>query len=62
MAGGIGGVIVTKAGGVLFDHYKALGHIETGYTIMFVFCAIAYLLAWSIMKLLVPKYKPITDL
>jgi ACS family hexuronate transporter-like MFS transporter len=62
MAGGIGGVIVTKAGGALFDHYKALGHIETGYTIMFVFCAIAYLLAWSIMKLLVPKYKPITDL
>ncbi len=62
MAGGIGGVIVTKAGGALFDHYKALGHIETGYTIMFIFCAIAYLLAWSIMKLLVPKYKPITDL
>lgn len=62
MAGGIGGVIVTKAGGALFDHYKALGHIETGYTIMFVFCAIAYLIAWSIMKLLVPKYKPITDL
>lgn len=62
MAGGIGGVLVTKAGGALFDHYKALGHIETGYTIMFVFCAIAYLLAWSIMKLLVPKYKPITDL
>ncbi|MBN8785950.1 MAG: MFS transporter [Terrimonas sp.] len=62
MAGGIGGVIVTKIGGSLFDHYKELGHIETGYTIMFTFCAIAYLIAWAIMKSLVPKYKLITDL
>lgn len=62
MAGGIGGVIITKTGGALFDQYKALGHIETGYTIMFSFCAIAYLLAWIIMKSLVPAYKPITDL
>ena len=62
MAGGIGGVIITKAGGALFDHYKALGHIETGYTIMFAFCAVAYLLAWFIMKSLVPKYKFIQDL
>ena len=62
MAGGIGGVLVTKTGGALFDHYKAIGNIETGYTIMFVFCGIAYLLAWTIMKALVPKYKIITDL
>lgn len=62
MAGGLGGVIITKIGGALFDHYKALGHIETGYTIMFAYCAIAYLLAWGIMKSLVPKYKLITDL
>jgi ACS family hexuronate transporter-like MFS transporter len=62
MAGGIGGVLVTKVGGALFDHYKALGHIETGYTIMFAFCAVAYLIAWGVMKSLVPKYKPITDL
>jgi ACS family hexuronate transporter-like MFS transporter len=62
MAGGLGAVIVTKLGGALFDHYKALGHIETGYTIMFTWCAMAYLIAWSIMKMLVPKYRPITDL
>ncbi|HVF81563.1 MAG TPA: MFS transporter [Flavisolibacter sp.] len=62
MAGGIGGVIVSKSGGALFDHYKALGHIQTGYTIMFTFCAVAYLIAWFVMKALVPKYKPITDL
>ena len=62
MAGGLGGVIVSKVGGALFDHYKALGHIGTGYTIMFAFCAVAYLIAWAIMKSLVPVYKPITDL
>lgn len=61
MAGGIGGVIVTKVGGALFDYYKALGHIETGYTIMFAFCAVAYLLAWFIMKALVPRYKLISN-
>lgn len=59
MAGGIGGVIVTKVGGALFDYYKKLGHIETGYTIMFAFCAVAYLIAWVVMKLLAPNYKPI---
>jgi ACS family hexuronate transporter-like MFS transporter len=59
MAGGLGGVIVTKTGGALFDKYKALGHIEIGYTMMFAFCAIAYLLAWVIMKTLVPKYKSV---
>jgi len=57
MAGGIGGVIVSKVGGALFDHYKAIGSIQTGYTIMFSFCALAYIIAWCIMKALVPKMK-----
>ena len=62
MAGGIGGVLVSKSGGALVDHYKALGNIQTGYTIMFAVCSVAYLIAWVVMKSLVPKYKPITDL
>lgn len=62
MAGGIGGVLVSKLGGFLFDYYEKIGHIETGYTIMFVICAVTYLVAWFIMKSLVPKYKQITDL
>ena len=62
MAGGLGGVLISKSGGALFDHFKALGHIQTGYTIMFAVCAVAYLIAWIVMKSLVPKYKPITDL
>jgi ACS family hexuronate transporter-like MFS transporter len=62
MAGGFGGVLVSKMGGYLFDYYDSLGEIQTGYTIMFVVCAVAYLIAWSVMKLLVPKYSPINDL
>ncbi|MFZ6843083.1 MFS transporter [Undibacterium sp. RuTC16W] len=62
MAGGLGGVLVSKIGGWLFDYYGALGQIQTGYTIMFSGCALAYLIAWSVMKLLVPRYKEITDL
>lgn len=134
MAGGLGGVLVSKTGGWLFDAYRATGvanswvqakaaglsdyiskiesiklvtkygdkidinktelgslskevtaqlqtidpalfdkllHLQTplvqaqmtiAYTIMFSFCAVAYLIAWAVMKLLVPVYKPITDL
>lgn len=62
MAGGIGGVLVSKLGGYLFDYFESLGHIQTGYTIMFVICAVAYLLAWGVIKSLVPKYSPITNL
>ena len=62
MAGGIGGVLVTKIGGALFDYYENLGHIETGYTIIFVICSVAYLVAWAGINYLVPKYKRIEDL
>jgi ACS family hexuronate transporter-like MFS transporter len=62
MAGGLGGVLITKLGGALFDYYEGLGHIQTGYSIMFVICAVSYLIAWGVMKLLVPKYSPIRDL
>lgn len=61
LAGGIGGVLVTKIGGWLFDHYGALGQIQTGYTIMFTFCAVAYLIAWTVMKTLVPRYNEIRE-
>lgn len=36
--------------------------INSGYMIIFSICAVAYLFAWVIMKILVPKFKPITDL
>ena len=59
MAGAVGGILIAKLAGKLFDHYKALGHIETGYYIMFIICGFAYLTAWGVMHLLVPKFRPI---
>ncbi|WP_049630181.1 MFS transporter [Cellvibrio sp. pealriver] len=61
-AGGMGGVLLNKLGGGLFDHFEKVGNIAMGYTIMFAICATAYLIAWFVMRMLVPKYKPITDL
>ena len=60
MAGGLGGMAVAKIAGILFDYYKGLGHIETGYYILFLYCGLGYLAAWIIMfKILIPKMKPI---
>jgi len=60
MAGGLGGVLVQLLVGALTDAYKATP--QTAYLIMFVVCALSYLTAWAIMKALVPRHKPITDL
>lgn len=59
-AGGIGGVIVQLLPGLFTDNFKA--STETVYLIMFTLCALSYLAAWSLMKALVPRHQPITDL
>jgi ACS family hexuronate transporter-like MFS transporter len=68
MAGGVGAFLINKGSGVLFDYaevtqMKFMGFegIKSGYFIIFSICAVAYLIGWTIMKSLVPKYKPITD-
>ena len=55
MAGSIGGIVVAKLAGILFDRFKLLGDIGTGYAIMFVICAVSYLTAWLIMAALGKK-------
>ena len=62
MAGGLGGVLVSKLGGWIFDAYGARGDLHTGYMIMFSICALAYLAAWLVMKALVPRHNEITGL
>ena len=57
MAGSLSGVILSLLAGYLFDYFDGQGSIETGYTIMFTYCAIAYIIAWICMKTLVPKHK-----
>lgn len=59
-AGAVGSIILAKIAGSLFDHYKSLGHLQTGYYIMFFVCGFAYLIAWTIIfKILVPDMKPV---
>lgn len=55
MIGAVGGIIIARTAGVLLDHYKALGDIKTGYYIMFIICALGYIIAWALFSLLVPK-------
>ena len=68
LAGGAGSAIVNNAAGKLFTYSAEQGSAfsffgfegkPAGYMIVFCFCAVAYLVAWVIMKTLVPKYKKI---
>jgi ACS family hexuronate transporter-like MFS transporter len=59
MAGSVGGILIAYAAGLLLQHFKDLGKIEVGYGIMFVICGVAYITAWTLMHLLVPKFKKI---
>ncbi|MGN0225033.1 MAG: MFS transporter [Prevotella sp.] len=68
MAGGIGSFLINKGSGTLFTYAESQGAAFTfmgfegkpaGYMIIFCICAVAYLIGWTVMKTLVPKYKPI---
>lgn len=66
MAGGIGSALLQKSSGLLFDYadteklsYFGFSGIQAGYFIIFTVCAFSYLVGWCIMKVLVPRYKPI---
>ncbi|MDL2243390.1 MFS transporter [Bacteroidales bacterium OttesenSCG-928-J19] len=66
MAGGIGSMLINFSSGKLFDYsietnMKLFGFegIEAGYLVIFSVCAVAYLVGWTVMKVLVPKYSPI---
>ncbi len=66
MAGGLSAFIINWSSGRLFDfaketsmNFMGFQGVEAGYFIVFLFCSIAYLIGWVLMKALVPKYKPI---
>ncbi len=66
LAGGLGSFLINKTSGVLFDYaeqsnMKFFGFegIDAGYFIIFACCSVAYLVAWSIMRMLVPRMKVI---
>lgn len=69
MAGGISSFLFQKSAGMLFTYSGELGDAfsflgftgkQGGYFIMFCICAVSYLVAWIIMKCIVPKYKLVT--
>lgn len=60
MFGAIGGIMLSMfVQKNMFVYYRSIDQIETAYYIMFAVCGGAYLLAWIIMRLLVPVAKPV---
>ena len=58
MAGGLGGVMVQLIAGNLTDIYAK--HPQTAYMMLFAGCSMAYLIAWCVIKTLVPRHRPVT--
>ena len=70
MFGGLCSFAINLGSGSLFTYAEEQGSAfsffgvegkPAGYMIVFCYCAVAYLIAWALMKTLVPKYKPITE-
>jgi ACS family hexuronate transporter-like MFS transporter len=68
MAGGIASFLINKGAGMLFVYAAAQGEAfnflgisgkPAGYIIIFCNCAVAFLVAWRIIKTLTPKHKSI---
>ncbi|MBP5790981.1 MAG: hypothetical protein J6W80_01825, partial [Kiritimatiellae bacterium] len=68
MAGGLGSFLINKGSGELFTYAETQGAAfrflgfegkPASYMIVFCVCAVAYLIAWSVMKALVPRYKKV---
>ncbi len=65
-AGGMSSFLFNKFSGMLFTYadetsmqFMNFEGKPAGYFIVFIVCSVSYLVGWSIMKLLVPKYSPI---
>ena len=59
MAGGIGGVLLQLLAGKLTDVF--IRTPQTAYLFMFMVCGLSYLIAWALMKILVPRHRPIME-
>jgi ACS family hexuronate transporter-like MFS transporter len=70
LAAGTSSFLINKGAGMLFTYSENAGAAyslfgfegkEAGYMTVFCICAIAYLFAWVVMKILVPRYKKIEE-
>ena len=64
MAGGLGSFLINMGSGSLFDYayrtnmtFMGFEGKAAGYFIIFCICAVAYIIGWTLLKILVPKYK-----
>lgn len=63
LAGGLGSFVINQGSGTLITYCENnMGGKSIGYTIIFSYCAVAYILGWLCMKGFTPKYRPIKDL
>jgi ACS family hexuronate transporter-like MFS transporter len=60
MFGAVGGILISKFAGIIFDYYKSRGNIETGYEIIFIICGLVYLVAWGIIRILLRNSRVIS--
>jgi len=57
MAGSVGGMLFPIFSGWLLDEFKATNRIESGYTILFSMCAVAYVIAFILNHFLAPRFE-----
>ncbi len=55
MAGAVGGFFFPMLIGYILDTAIANGNKTAGYNMLFIICGVAYLIAWMVIQLLVPK-------
>jgi ACS family hexuronate transporter-like MFS transporter len=59
LAGCISSAIFPYITGLVLDHFKAKNDITGGYTMLFIYCGLAYVVAFAIHHLLAPKFEPV---
>ncbi|MBN2215240.1 MAG: MFS transporter [Bacteroidales bacterium] len=62
MAGAVGGAFIASFAGNILGFWEKQGNIQTGYTILFVVCGAAYLIAWILINVIAPGMKRVTDI
>lgn len=61
-AGSVAGMIFPIVAGRLLDKFQAAGNITRGYTLLFLLCAFAYLLAFVLNHLCAPRFEEVSGL
>lgn len=58
LGGCIGGILFPLMVGRVLEHFRLLRQLRAGYDIVFIFCGSLYLVAWVLMHLISPKWRP----